>query len=167
MNSKRKRIGVYLTVFCLLSLAFSPASAESVPLAEPLTQLFLSGQRLLLEEIEFTAVGQAEFYLDQTLFKHAEGVYAQENTKAYQQIDLSAPREDGSTRENGYAVFDNEGEVYCIERYAGKTIANYSTNPENDHMLRGTVATRMLLRTGASMARVLDAQMAEWVAVSP
>ena len=150
--------GLCMLLAALLLVPLFPASAEqeSTGAPTPFSSLYQAGEYILTGTDNVTARGQADFYLDGKLFKHAEGVCAQEGFHGYQQIDLRTPREDGSFRENGYAVVDHSGIGYLVERYLGRTRYDQIFNVEKNQILRPSVATRSLLAMGRQIAAELD-----------
>ena len=153
----------FLAVFCLAAgAAPAPANAQ-VGTDNPLFRLYEAGKALLTEEENFTASGQADFYLDEELFKHAVGLYAQEGTSCYQQIDLESPRLDGTIRKNGYAVVDLNGEGYAVETYLGKDHYKDILNMTKSTALRSSVSSLALMDLGQDAAALLDREMADSV----
>ena len=157
-----------LTALCLTAfLYFVPAAkaAEDVA-ATPFSTLYRAGELILTGTDNVTARGEADFLLDGKLFKHAEGLCAQEECSSYQQIDLQSPRADGSMRENGYAVADFSGQGYSVERYLGKTVYQQTVNVMKDRVLRPRVASEALLSLWRQAAGVLDSTGSAQVSVS-
>lgn len=158
----RTALGLAAALCLALLPGFSgPARAEQAGGDQPLTRIYRAGENLLTRELNMTLRGEAEFFLDGKLFKHAEGIYAQEGTSSYQQIELRTPRRDGSILESGYAVADFGGTGYYIERYPGHANVNLDHNPPKDHALRDTVGTAALMKAGRGIAAALDGSMGE------
>ena len=154
-----------LTLACLLALAPALGAAESDAVDSPLFRLYEAGKALLSEEENFTVSAEATLLLDGEQFKHAAGLYAQEGTSCYQQIDLQSPRRYGSgqIRENGYAVIDLNGFGYSIETYLGKDHVTEIGNAPKNHALRPSISSLALLDLGQDAAMLMDQQAGDTV----
>ena len=154
---------VLLTALCLM-VPCCPGAVVRAEAAEkddtlPLSWLVQAGINLMTSETNVTVKGQGSLSLDGSPFKQAEGTFVQDGFCSYQDISLRTPREDGSFRENGYAVVDYNGSGYSVERYLGRTYVRDITNAPKNHALRETVSSRALLQLGRSIAEVLDQQL--------
>ena len=160
----KKTCGIMLCLLAaglLLAGSFAAAESESGDSPLPLTRLYEACARLLTGETSMTLEGSANFSLDGTLFKHAEGLCAQEGANAYQQLELRTPRADGSLLESGYAVWDRNGSGFSVERWAGNVRASRVVNPPKEQALRPSVASGTLLGFCRGAAEFLDDRLAE------
>ena len=150
-----------LVAVALLLFLFSVVSVHAELATPVLSQLYHAGKHLLTEADNMTVSGKADFMLEGFPFKHAEGVYAQQEYDSYQQISLRSPRKDGSILENGYAVIDMGGTGYHVERYPGHVLTGKNINAPKNHALRNSVSSEALLSLGQQVASVMDLQMAD------
>ena len=122
----------------------------------PLLSLYTAGEKILMETANVTLTGEAEFYLDGNCFKTASGVYIQDGTDAFQQIDLSGKDTAGKERKTGYAVLDLEGEVTSSEVYHGIDHRFQRTRAPESTILPGTRNLLLLTKLGRAAAEVLE-----------
>ncbi|MBQ9251424.1 MAG: hypothetical protein IJ188_02150 [Clostridia bacterium] len=149
----------WLTAFALMISMAAGAVAELETnewTKAPFQAMFNAGNKMLTDTDNFTATGTADFYLDGELFKHADGVYAQEGENCYQSISLKTPRENGTERENGYTVVDYGGLGYGIEYYGGVKHYFPVTNVPKTQALRDSIPTETMMNLGARIAEYLD-----------
>ena len=157
-RSLLSRLSALLLCLCLFSAVFpgSSSRAEDAAGSAPLVRLYRACENLLSVCSNMTAEGKADFLLDGTFFKHAEILLAQEDTNAYQQIELESTRLDGSIRKNGYAVADFDGEGYLVERYLDQAHVSPIGNPPKTRVVRPSVEADAVFALGRAVAPVLS-----------
>ena len=122
----------------------------------PLLFLYSAGEKILMETANVTLMGEAEFYLDENMFKTAKGLYIQDGTDSFQQIDLSGKDTEGKERKTGYAVLDLEGEVTSSEVYHGIDHRFQRSRAPESTILPSTRNVLTLMKLGRAAAEVLE-----------
>ena len=135
-----------LTLMTALVMIFTLAAAALAEENNVLLQVVDDCDKLLFDTDNVTLKGNMDFSFDGNWFKTVDGVYQQEGYDSYCDLKVKSPRKDGTVKESGYTVFDNEGDVRVVEVvYPGTSRKTYSV--KNNTILRGSARTDLV--TGA------------------
>ena len=142
-----------MALMTALIMVFTLAAAVLAEDSNILVQVVNDCEKLLFNTDNVTLKGGVEFSLDGKWFKNADIVYQQEGYDAYCDLKVKSPKKDGTVKENGYTVFDDDGSVRLVEViYPG----TYKTagNIKNNTILRSSARTELVM----SMFKILASQ---------
>lgn len=134
----RRVFSLAAAALLLLSLPVSAGAEGS------LRGFYEAGRKLLFDTDNVTCEGNAVFRLDGTKFKTADFRYVQVGTVSFQDLKLLTPRKDGTERESGYMIFDENGIVSVMERFYPNTYDRRRTNPASTIMATSIYLNQLL-----------------------
>ena len=118
-------------------------------------ELYDRTAELLFNTDNVTVKAHAEFSLDGSRFKTADGEWKQDGDRSYRQLLLSSPRKDGTERKNGYTIVTEKNDLYLMEVFTPGVCRRGSTG-ERLSILRSTVESKHLVQLGKALASQAD-----------
>ena len=145
----KKLMAVILAALCALAIC-AAATANGTA-----ADAYDKAAELLFDENNVTLSVKADFSLDGTWFKTAEGVWKQDGDRSVRKLDLRSPRADGTERHNGYTIVTQGEDLYLMEVY---TPGIYRTGGviRRDTVLRKTVESAQLIKLGRVLVSQAD-----------
>ena len=102
---------------------------------------------LLFYTDNITLKVKAEFSLDGEWFKTLDGLWQQDYDRSVRQVLLTAPKEDGTERQNGYTIVSAGSQINVMEVFT-PGVYKTGTTAERNSILHRTVQTDQLIRLG-------------------
>ena len=147
-----KRFAVLLAALVLAFALTANALAESA-----VTRVYDAAWQLLFDSSNVTMEGHAEFSLDGTWFKTADGTYVQDGERSLWKLALNTPRSNGTERAGGYTVIADGENVFVMEVYDPGVYRSGLTAASSTILRRSAQLTLVtdLLRLAAGQADAL------------
>ena len=145
-----------LTLVTALIMIFTLAAAALAEENNVLLQVVDDCDKLLFNTDNVTLKGNMEFSFDGNWFKTIDGVYQQEGYDAFCDLKVKSPKKDGSVKNSGYTIFDDDGAVRIVEVvYPG----TYKTagSIKNNTILRASSRTDLVINAFRMLANMADA----------
>ena len=152
----KKLISLTMAVLMLMTIAIA-ALAENAA-SSPVAQIVDSCGNLLFKTDNVTLKGGVELSLDGKWFKTAELTCQQEGYNSCIDLKVKSLRKNGSTKDSGYTIFDQNGAVHLVE-VINPGVYQTTAAIKNNTVLRNSAKTEMLL----GLLRTLGSQAAAFV----
>ncbi len=154
-----RKILAWTAILLVLSIAASAGAEGS------LRRFYEAGEDLLFHTSNVSCEGKAVFSLNGARFKTAEFRYIQVGTRSFQDLLLLTPRKDGTERESGYTIFDENGSVIVMERFFPGTYQRRTANPSST-IMKTSVYLNQLLALGGDVADEAEKALGDMLQVS-
>ena len=144
-----------LTLVTALVMILTLAAAALAEGNNVLLQVADDCDKLLFSTDNVTLKGNMEFSFDGNWSKTIDGVYQQEGYDAYCDLKVKRPKKDGSVKNSGYTIFDDDGAVRVVEVvYPG----TYKTagSIKNNTILRSSARTDLVMGAFRMLAGMAD-----------
>ena len=135
-----------IMIFTLAAMALAEENSVLVQVVDDCDKILFSTDNVTLK-------GNMEFSFDGNWFKTVDGVYQQEGYNAYCDLKVKSPKKDGSVKDSGYTIYDEEGTAHITEViYPGKNKICYSTI--NNTVLRSSSRTELAVGAIRALAGI-------------
>lgn len=145
----------FLTLVTALIMIFTLAAAALAEENNVLLQVADDCDKLLFNTDNVTLKGNMEFSFDGNWFKTIDGVYQQEGYDAYCDLKVKSAKKDGSVRNSGYTVFDDDGAVRVVEVTFPGTYKTAGA-VKNNTILRSSARTDLVMGAFRVLAGMAD-----------
>ena len=151
-----------LTLVTALVMILTLAAAALAEGNNVLLQVADDCDKLLFNTDNVTLKGNMEFSFDGNWFKTIDGVYQQEGYDAYCDLKVKSPKKDGSVKNSGYTIFDDDGAVRIVEVVypgtyrAGSIFRMLSPKAVSSTILRSSARTDLVMGAFRMLAGMAD-----------
>ena len=149
----KKAASLILVIMMMLSALVGAAAENNKPLSALCDSVF----ELLFSTNNVTLEGEANFSLDGNWFKTAKARYIQDGDRSYWDLKLSAPKLDGTVRENGYTIIADGSKIYVMEVFRPGLYKTGTGAPQST-ILRDSVQMELMKQVIRSLAALVDTE---------
>ena len=147
----KKLLALMTALIMIFTLAATALAEEN----NVLLQVIDDCDKLLFNTDNVTLKGNMEFSFDGNWFKTVDGVYQQEGYDAYCDLKVKSPKKDGSVKESGYTIFDDDGAVRIVEVVYPGTFKTAGA-AKNNTILRASSRTDLVINAFRMLANMAD-----------